>query len=69
MIDRQGRIAARRRGPVDEEFMRARVEPLLRERRETRSLAVAGAPLLALAARGGRGGLPADDASATWRTR
>ncbi len=29
VIDRQGRIAAVRRGPVDEEFMRSRVEPLL----------------------------------------
>lgn len=32
VIDRQGRIAATRRGPVDEEFMREEVEPLLRER-------------------------------------
>jgi cytochrome c biogenesis protein CcmG/thiol:disulfide interchange protein DsbE len=31
VIDRRGRIAASRRGPVDEEFLRARVEPLLRE--------------------------------------
>jgi cytochrome c biogenesis protein CcmG, thiol:disulfide interchange protein DsbE len=29
VIDRQGRIAAVRRGPVDEEFMRTSVEPLL----------------------------------------
>jgi cytochrome c biogenesis protein CcmG/thiol:disulfide interchange protein DsbE len=29
VIDRQGRIAAVRRGPVDEEFMRSRVESLL----------------------------------------
>jgi cytochrome c biogenesis protein CcmG/thiol:disulfide interchange protein DsbE len=29
VIDRQGRIAAVQRGPVDEEFMRSRVEPLL----------------------------------------
>ena len=28
VIDRQGRIAAVRRGPVDEEFMRNSVEPL-----------------------------------------
>jgi cytochrome c biogenesis protein CcmG/thiol:disulfide interchange protein DsbE len=32
VIDRRGRIAATRRGPVDEAFMRARVLPLLRER-------------------------------------
>jgi cytochrome c biogenesis protein CcmG/thiol:disulfide interchange protein DsbE len=32
VIDRQGRIAATRRGPVDEPFMRQRVAPLLRER-------------------------------------
>jgi cytochrome c biogenesis protein CcmG/thiol:disulfide interchange protein DsbE len=32
VIDRQGRIAAVRRGPVDEEFMREQVVPLLRER-------------------------------------
>jgi cytochrome c biogenesis protein CcmG, thiol:disulfide interchange protein DsbE len=31
VIDRRGRIAASRRGPVDERFLRARVEPLLRE--------------------------------------
>ena len=31
VIDRQGRIAASRRGPVDEEFMRTNVLPLLRE--------------------------------------
>jgi cytochrome c biogenesis protein CcmG/thiol:disulfide interchange protein DsbE len=31
VIDRQGRIAASRRGPVDEEFMRDNVTPLLRE--------------------------------------
>lgn len=29
VIDRQGRIAALRRGPVDEDFMRTSVEPLL----------------------------------------
>jgi cytochrome c biogenesis protein CcmG/thiol:disulfide interchange protein DsbE len=29
VIDRQGRIAAVRRGPVDEQFMRKAVEPLL----------------------------------------
>ena len=29
VIDRQGRIADVRRGPVDEEFMRKSVEPLL----------------------------------------
>ena len=29
VIDRQGRIAAVRRGPVDEEFMQSSVEPLL----------------------------------------
>ncbi len=29
VIDRQGRIAAVRRGPVDEEFMRSQVGPLL----------------------------------------
>ena len=29
VIDRQGRIAAVRRGPVDEDFMRTNVEPLL----------------------------------------
>ena len=29
VIDRQGRIAAVRRGPVDEDFMRSSVEPLL----------------------------------------
>ena len=32
VIDRRGRIAASRRGPVDERFMRERVAPLLRER-------------------------------------
>jgi cytochrome c biogenesis protein CcmG, thiol:disulfide interchange protein DsbE len=32
VIDRQGRIAAVQRGPVDERFMRERVAPLLRER-------------------------------------
>jgi cytochrome c biogenesis protein CcmG, thiol:disulfide interchange protein DsbE len=31
VIDRRGRIAASRRGPVDERFLRRRVEPLLRE--------------------------------------
>jgi cytochrome c biogenesis protein CcmG/thiol:disulfide interchange protein DsbE len=31
VIDRQGRIAATRRGPVDEAFLRRHVEPLLRE--------------------------------------
>ena len=31
VIDRQGRIAASRRGPVDDEFMRENVTPLLRE--------------------------------------
>ena len=31
VIDRDGRIAATRRGPVDEEFMRANVVPLLRD--------------------------------------
>jgi cytochrome c biogenesis protein CcmG, thiol:disulfide interchange protein DsbE len=31
VIDRQGRIAALRRGPVDERFMREQVAPLLRE--------------------------------------
>ena len=30
VIDREGRIAASRRGPVDEEFMRANVLPLVR---------------------------------------
>ncbi len=30
-IDRQGRIAAAMRGPVDEEWMRANVAPLLEE--------------------------------------
>jgi cytochrome c biogenesis protein CcmG/thiol:disulfide interchange protein DsbE len=29
VIDRSGRIAAVQRGPVDEDFMRAKVEPLL----------------------------------------
>jgi cytochrome c biogenesis protein CcmG/thiol:disulfide interchange protein DsbE len=32
VIDRRGRIAASRRGPVDERFLRERVAPLLRER-------------------------------------
>jgi cytochrome c biogenesis protein CcmG/thiol:disulfide interchange protein DsbE len=32
VIDRQGRIAAVQRGPVDEAFMRERVLPLLKER-------------------------------------
>ncbi len=32
VIDRSGRIAASRRGPVDERFLRRRVAPLLRER-------------------------------------
>jgi cytochrome c biogenesis protein CcmG, thiol:disulfide interchange protein DsbE len=31
VIDRQGRVAAVRRGPVDERFMREQVVPLLRE--------------------------------------
>ena len=31
VIDREGRIADSRRGPVDDEFMRANVTPLLRE--------------------------------------
>jgi len=31
VIDRAGRIAASQRGPVDDEFMRANVAPLLRE--------------------------------------
>lgn len=31
VIDREGRIVATRRGPVDNEFMRTRVLPLLRE--------------------------------------
>ena len=31
VIDREGRIAAARRGPVDDEFMRENVTPLLRE--------------------------------------
>ena len=31
VIDRRGRIAAVQRGAVDEEFMREKVEPLLRE--------------------------------------
>jgi cytochrome c biogenesis protein CcmG, thiol:disulfide interchange protein DsbE len=31
VVDRAGRIAAVRRGPVDEQFMRERVQPLLRE--------------------------------------
>src|SRR3954466_14740023 len=32
VIDRSGRIAASRRGPVDERFLRQQVAPLLRER-------------------------------------
>jgi cytochrome c biogenesis protein CcmG/thiol:disulfide interchange protein DsbE len=32
VIDREGRIAAARRGPVDEEFMTREIEPLLEER-------------------------------------
>jgi cytochrome c biogenesis protein CcmG, thiol:disulfide interchange protein DsbE len=32
VIDRQGRVAVVRRGPVDEEFMREQVVPLLKER-------------------------------------
>jgi cytochrome c biogenesis protein CcmG/thiol:disulfide interchange protein DsbE len=32
VIDRQGRVAAVQRGPVDDGFMRERVEPLLRRR-------------------------------------
>jgi cytochrome c biogenesis protein CcmG/thiol:disulfide interchange protein DsbE len=32
VIDRRGRIAAVRRGPVDDAFMRSQVAPLLRER-------------------------------------
>jgi cytochrome c biogenesis protein CcmG/thiol:disulfide interchange protein DsbE len=32
VIDRKGRIAAVQRGPVDEQFMREQVTPLLRER-------------------------------------
>jgi cytochrome c biogenesis protein CcmG/thiol:disulfide interchange protein DsbE len=32
VLDRRGRIAASRRGPVDERFMRERVLPLLREK-------------------------------------
>ena len=32
VIDRKGRIAASRRGPVDESFLRRQVEPVLRER-------------------------------------
>jgi cytochrome c biogenesis protein CcmG/thiol:disulfide interchange protein DsbE len=31
VLDRRGRIAAVRRGPVDDAFMRARVQPLLKE--------------------------------------
>jgi cytochrome c biogenesis protein CcmG, thiol:disulfide interchange protein DsbE len=31
VIDRRGRVVATRRGPVDEEFLRATVPPLLRE--------------------------------------
>src|SRR4051794_27085719 len=32
VIDRSGRIAASRRGPVDESFLRRQVDPLLKER-------------------------------------
>jgi cytochrome c biogenesis protein CcmG/thiol:disulfide interchange protein DsbE len=32
VIDRQGRVAAVRRGPVDDQFMREQVVPLLKER-------------------------------------
>ena len=32
VIDRRGRIAASRRGPVDEDFLRRQVTPLLAER-------------------------------------
>jgi cytochrome c biogenesis protein CcmG/thiol:disulfide interchange protein DsbE len=32
VIDRRGRIAASRRGPVDDEFLRREVLPLLEER-------------------------------------
>jgi cytochrome c biogenesis protein CcmG/thiol:disulfide interchange protein DsbE len=32
VVDRRGRIAASRRGPVDDAFMREHVSPLLRER-------------------------------------
>jgi hypothetical protein len=32
VIDRNGRIAASRRGPVDEDFLRRQVDPLLKER-------------------------------------
>ena len=32
VLDRRGRIAAVRRGPVDERFMREQVQPLLKER-------------------------------------
>ena len=32
VVDRQGRIAAVARGPVDEEFMREHVAPLIKER-------------------------------------
>jgi hypothetical protein len=32
VIDTRGRVAAVRRGPVNEEFMRDRVAPLLEER-------------------------------------
>jgi cytochrome c biogenesis protein CcmG/thiol:disulfide interchange protein DsbE len=31
VLDRRGRIAAVRRGPVDDAFMRTRVQPLLKE--------------------------------------
>ena len=47
VVDRQGRIAASRRGPVDEEFLRERVTPLLRE--GARRLAALAAAVLALA--------------------
>ena len=45
VIDRAGRIAALRRGPVDEEFMRREVAPLLGERTDAR---IAGLAALAL---------------------
>jgi cytochrome c biogenesis protein CcmG/thiol:disulfide interchange protein DsbE len=34
VIDRQGRIAAARRGPVDEAFMREEVQPVVKEARQ-----------------------------------
>jgi cytochrome c biogenesis protein CcmG/thiol:disulfide interchange protein DsbE len=34
VLDRQGRIAAARRGPVDETFMREEVQPLVKETRQ-----------------------------------